>query len=161
APHGSGGNGTITVIDPGGFPLAGAPFATAGGVFAGNTTNRNALTTHGLTAAAVATALTTKSPDGGGKAVFLAALADGSVVQVHVQKGVDGLAPDGSFTPIPDISPARAESADPGVVTRAGMLFNWVPTRIAYVSDPLADRILALDLSDTPDHVMLQAAAPR
>jgi hypothetical protein len=28
------------------------------------------------------------------------------------------------------------------------MLFNWAPTRILYVSDPLANRILALDISD-------------
>src|SRR5258705_4720975 len=33
--------------------------------------------------------LLTKSPDTSGRAVFLAALADGSVAQVHVQKGVD------------------------------------------------------------------------
>src|SRR6266545_2687591 len=83
APNGSGGDGTITVIDPNGAPLAGAPSPTAGGVFAGNLTNRNAATTHGLTAGAIATALITKSPDGTGRAVFLAALADGSIVQVH------------------------------------------------------------------------------
>jgi di-heme oxidoreductase (putative peroxidase) len=159
APNGSGGDGSITVIDPGGFPLAGAPDPTAGGVFSGNVTNRSSATTHGITAGAVATALTTKSPDGGGKAVFLGALADGSVVQIHVQKGVDGLAPAGSFTAIPNISAERAESADREVVTRAGMLFNWVPTRVAFVSDPLADRILALDLTD--DGTLLKAAAPR
>jgi hypothetical protein len=36
APTGSAGDGTITVIDPSGIPLKGAPFVTAGGVFAGN-----------------------------------------------------------------------------------------------------------------------------
>jgi hypothetical protein len=148
APAGSAGDGTITVIDPSGVPLAGAPSAVAGGVFAGSLTNRSSETTHGLTAAALATALVTKSPDLSGRAVFLAALADGSVVQVHVQKGVDGLAPPGSFTPIPDIGPAAAESSDADVITRVGMVFNWVPTRIAYVTDPLANRILVVDITD-------------
>jgi hypothetical protein len=96
----------------------------------------------------VATALITKSPDLSIRAVFFAALADGSIQQVHVQKGVDQLAPPGSFTPIAGISTDAAESANPDVVTRAGMIFNWVPTRVLYVSDPLADRILALDISD-------------
>jgi hypothetical protein len=159
APAGSFGYGTITVIDPSGAPLAGAPSALAGGVFAGDLTNRNASTTHGLTAAALATALVTKSPDGSGRAVFFAALADGSVVQVHVAKGVDGLAPAGSFTPLPGITPEAVESADPDTVTRVGMVFNWVPQLILYVSDPVANRILALDISN--DGVMFQAAAPR
>ena len=147
------------MIDPGGFPLAGAPDLIAGGVFSGDLTNRNAASTHGLTAGALSTALVTKSPDGTGRAVFLAALADGSVVQVHVAKGVDGLAPPGSFKPIAGIDSHAAESADPAVVTRAGMLFNWGPTRIAYVADPLADRILALHLAD--DGVMLGIAQMR
>ena len=80
--------------------------------------------------------------------MFFAALADGSIEQVHVQKGVDQLAPPGSFTPIAGISTDAAESANPDVVTRVGMIFNWVPTRILYVTDPLANRILALDISD-------------
>src|SRR6266545_6880119 len=159
APNASGAEGTITVIDPNGAPLAGAPSATAGGVFAGNLTNRSAATTHGLTAGAIATALITKSPDGTGRAIFLAALADGSVAQVHVQKGVDGLAPPGSFTAIADITRERAESNDPAVVTRTGMLFNWVPTRSVFVTDPLADRILVFDLAD--DGTLLQAVNAR
>ena len=159
APHGSAGDGTITVIDPNGAPLAGAPSTVAGGVFAGNLTNRDAATTHGLIAGALATALVTKSPDASGRAVFLAALADGSVVQVHVQRGVDGLAAPGSFSPIADISRERAESNEAGVVTRAGMVFNWVPTRNVFVADPLADRILAFDLAD--DGVLFHAVNGR
>ena len=159
APNGAAGDGTITVIDPNGAPLAGAPDPIAGGVFAGDATNRNAATTHGLTAGALATALLTKSPDGSGRAVFLAALADGSVEQVHVAKGVDALVPSGSFAPLADISANRAESNDASAVTRVGMLFNWVPTRIAYVSDPLANRILAVDLTD--DGTLLRAANVR
>jgi hypothetical protein len=148
APNGSDAAGTLSVVDPGGFPLNGAPDPVAGGVFTGTITNRNAASIGGLTSAAVATALATKSPDLSIRAVFFAALADGSVQQVHVQKGVDQLAPPGSFTPIAGISTEAAESANPDVVTRAGMIFNWAPTRILYVSDPLADRILALDISD-------------
>jgi hypothetical protein len=159
APTGSAGDGTITVIDPNGAPLAGAPSTTAGGVFAGDLTNRNAATTHGLTAGALATALVTKSPDATGRAIFLAALADGSVAQVHVQKGVDGLTPAGSFTQIPNITRERAESTEPGVVTRTGMLFNWVPTRTVFVADPRANRILSFDLAD--DGTLLQAVNAR
>ncbi len=148
APRGDAGYGTITVIDPGGQPFKGPPDPVAGGVFAGGVTNRSAASTHGLTAPALATALLTKSPDGTGRAVFLAAVADGSVVQVHVQKGVDGMAPPASFTPLAGITSAAAESTDPDAVTRVGMVFNWVPSKVVYVTDPLANRILALDLSD-------------
>jgi len=150
APAGAAGDGTITVIDPNGAPLKGAPSAVAGGVFAGMLTNRTSATVHGLSAGAMATALITKSPDPAtnGRAVFLAALADGSVAQVHVQLGVDDLAPPGSFTALPDISPERAESNSAAVATRVGMLFNWVPTRTIFISDPLADRILVFDLID-------------
>src|SRR5204863_8365932 len=143
--------------------LAGAPNPTAGCVFAGDATNRTPGSTGGLAAGAVASALATKSPDLGIRAVFFAALANGSVVQVHVQKGVDPLAPAGAFTPIPDIGTETAESSEPRVVTRAGMLFNWVPTRILYVTDPLADRILALDINDedvTPQ-TLFSATHPR
>jgi hypothetical protein len=158
APTGSAGDGTITVNDPSGAPLAGAPSAVAGGVFAGSSTNRAPGSTTGLLAGALATALVTKSPDGSGRAVFVAALADGSVAQVHVQKGVSPLAPPGSFTPLPGISGAAAESASGDVVTRVGMLFNWVPTRVIFVTDPLADRVLALDLADDGE---LFQASPR
>jgi mono/diheme cytochrome c family protein len=159
APAGSSGPGTITILDPSGAPLAGAPDHTAGGVFTGDLTNRNASTTHGITAAAVATALVTKSPDGSGRAVFFAALADGSIVQIQTEKGVDGLVPAGTFTPIAGITPAAVESANPGTVTRVGLVFNWVPRPILYVSDPVNNQILAFDI--TNDGVMFVASAPR
>lgn len=163
APNGSEGDGTISVTDPSGVPLAGAPSAVAGGVFAGTLTNRDASTRHGLTAAAIATALATKSPDQSVRAVFFAALADGSIAQVHVQRGVDGFAPPGSFIPIRAISTTRAESADPRIVTRVGMILNWGPDRVLYVSDPLADRILALDLAneDAAPHDLFMATRAR
>jgi Di-haem oxidoreductase, putative peroxidase len=148
APSGSSGDGTISVTDPSGIGLRGGPDLTAGGVFTGTLTNRSPASIGGLTSAAVATALATKSPDLSIRAVFFAALADGSIAQVHVQKGVDRLVPPGSFTPIDGINTDAAESSDPGVVTRVGMAFNWVPTRILYVTDPHANRILALDIND-------------
>ena len=117
---------------------------------AGNLTNRNPAATDGLTTAAIATALATKSPELTipQRAVFFAALADGSIDQVHVEKGVDPLVPAGAFTPLPVITTEAAESTNPNTVTRAGMIFNWVPTRNLFVTDPLGDRILTLDLND-------------
>ena len=159
APTGAGGPGTITVLDPNGEPLAGAPFPVAGGVFSGDGTNRSSASTEGLDHGAVGTAIMTKSSDGSGKAVFLAAEADGSVVQVHVLKGVDAFAPAGTFHPLTDLSVAATQSTSPDTVTRVGMVFNWVPTRIAYVADPLGNRIVALDVSD--DGTLFLAGAPR
>jgi hypothetical protein len=158
APTGASGAGTLTVDDPSGAPLAGAPDPVAGGVFAGDLTNR-ATSTKGLDHGALATALLTKSPDGTGRAVFLAAEADGSIVQVHVQKGVDAFAPAGTFTPLPAVTVDAAQSMSRDAVTRVGLVFNWVPTRIAYVTDPLADRIVALDVGD--DGTLFSASAPR
>ncbi len=158
-PSGASGAGSITVLDPSGAPLAGAPDATAGGVFAGDATNRNSASTEGLDHAAVGTAIMTKSPDGSTKAVFAAAEADGSVVQVHVLKGVDGLAPAGTFHPLTNVSVTAAQSTNPDAITRVGVVFNWVPNRTLYVSDPLRDQIVALDLSD--DGTLFHAAAPR
>ena len=168
APNGANGEGTISVVDPSGIALAGAPDKVAGGVFASYVTNRQLSPpdpTQGLVTAAVATALATKSPDLAipQRAVFFAALADGSIAQVHVEKGVDPLVTQGSFTPIPLITAGAAESTDPNTATRVGMIFNWMPTRILYVSDPLANRILALDISDegTSAQMLFAAANPR
>ncbi|HLK90920.1 MAG TPA: di-heme oxidoredictase family protein, partial [Polyangia bacterium] len=159
APTGAGGPGTITVLDPNGEPLAGAPDATAGGVFSGDATNRNSASTEGLDHGAVATAIMTKSVDGSGKAVFLAAEADGSIVQVHVLKGVDGFAPAGTFHPLTNVTVAGTQSTAADTVTRVGMLFNWAPTRIAYVSDPLANQIVVIDVSD--NGTLFVAGTPR
>ena len=148
APNGAGGAGTITVLDPQGYPLAGAPNANAGGVFSGELTNRNADTTHGITSAALGTAILTKSPDLTGRAVFAAVLADGSVVQINVLKGVDGLAPAGTVMAAAKIDRASAESTAANVVTRKGMAFNWVPSRNLFIADPLANRVVVLDLTD-------------
>jgi hypothetical protein len=150
APNGAHGTGTITVTDPNGIGFLGAPDLAAGGVFTGDETNRVGTSSGGLTTAAVATALATKSPDllTPQRAVFFAALADGRIDQVHVEQGVDPLVTAGAFTPLPVVDTAAAESIDPDVATRVGMVFNWVPTRILYVTDPLANRILDVEISD-------------
>jgi mono/diheme cytochrome c family protein len=147
-PYGAAGVGTITVLDPQGYPLAGAPDPIAGGVFAGNQTNRSPASTHGLTSAALGTAIMTKSPDLTGRAVFAVVNADGSVVQVNVLKGVDGLAPPGTVTPLTTVDRASAESIRPNTVARAGIAFNWVPQQSLFIADPQANRLVVLDLTD-------------
>lgn len=158
APHGANGDGTITVIDQDGPPLAGAPMALAGGVFAGDATNRSLSSTHGLEGT-MATAIIHKSSDGSRRAVFAAAGADGSIVQVHVQKGVDGMVPPGTLTPITTITPEAAESNDPNTVVRVGLAFDWVPTRVLYATDPLANKVRAFDI--TADGTLFVASSPR
>lgn len=118
------GNGTETVLDPDGAPLAHAPSDRSGGVF------------DGLRAGAIANALIGASPDVTGRAVFAVATGDGALAQVHVENGVSPLAPPGTLAPLP-----RG-------VTRAGMVFNWVPDRFLYLSDPGSDAVLQLRLDD-------------
>jgi hypothetical protein len=94
APTGLDGIGTSTILDPTGIPLAGAPNPQAGGVFAGDLTPRlpTQVFPGALGRGAVGTAFLGRSPDGSGRAVFCVALADGSVIQAHTAKAVDGLA---------------------------------------------------------------------
>ncbi len=148
APSGAAGGGTITVIDPQGYPLIGGPSPVAGGVFTGTQTNRNSSSVGGLTSATLGTAILTKSPDLTGRAVFVAVGADGSVMQVHVQKGVDQLAPPGTVTPVTTLNRTTAESTDPKVIAREGVLFNWAPTRNVLIADPQANRLVVLDITD-------------
>jgi hypothetical protein len=79
------------------------------GVYFGNLTNRNVVTTPSqpqvvpgrLNTGAVGTALLGPSPDLTCKAVFAVVTADGAIVQEHTLKGLDGLAPAGTVRPIP------------------------------------------------------------
>jgi len=129
--------GIESILDPDGRPLAGAPSKLAGGVFTASLTNRVPQLVQGaMTSGALATAHLGKSPDGGGRAVFASLHADGSLIQLHAEKGVDGLAPIGTITPIRTGAP----------VTRAGMVFNWIPDPILYVTDSAANSIVALRL---------------
>ena len=148
APNGAIGMGTVTVLDPQGYPLAGPPNPLAGGVFTGNETNRNTAAPHGLTSAAVGLAIITKAPDLTGMAVYAAVEADGSVVQVNVFRGVDDLAPAGTVTPLRLVNRATAETTQPGVVVRKGVAASWVPTRNLFIADPQANSLVVLDLQD-------------
>ena len=157
APKGAAGEGSLSVVDPDGVPLANAPSDDAGGVFAGHVTNRRQttkgyassllskafnyresaqLTAGSLDHAVLGTAFLGASPDGTGLAVFATVSADGAIEQVHVQDGVDGLAPQGSVLRGTD---------DAGVI---GMAFKWNPQRVLYVCDPGRNQILALSLED-------------
>jgi hypothetical protein len=110
APFGDSGDGSSSILDPTGQPLAGAPNASIGGVYEGSLTNRNLVAIPptppkqvilgSLSAGAVGTALLGPSLDGSCKAVFAVVTADGAIVQEHTLKGLDGLAPAGTVQPL-------------------------------------------------------------
>src|SRR5262245_2004684 len=130
--------GMQSVVDPDGRPLKGAPNKVAGGIFSWTVTNRFRRMIEGsMTSGALALALVGRSPDGGGRAVFAGLHADGSLVQVHAEAGVDGLALAGTA-----FDPLRGDRA-----LGAGMVFNWVSDRILYVTDPVANSIAVLPLA--------------
>lgn len=147
APLGPSGAGSVAVTDPDGRPLAGAPSKFAGGVFVGRHTGRAPAVIPGAVTGSVGTALLGKSPDGTGRAVFAVANADGGIVQVHVEKGVDGLAPEGTVAPLRDVLPRKSDPTA-ALATRAGMVFNWVPDAILYVADPVRNALVALMLTE-------------
>jgi len=144
APHGSAGAGTLSIADPTGEPLANAFSPLVGGLFAGDVTNRPGQILPGsLDTGAIATALTGFSPDGSRRAIFAVLTADGAIAQAHTELGLDGLAPAGTVAPL-DIPP----SPDPkAAITRAGMIFNWVPDGILYVTEPSTNAIVAIRLT--------------
>jgi CxxC motif-containing protein (DUF1111 family) len=141
APGGTTGIGLESIVDPGGIPLASAPSKLGGGVFAGDLTNRpQQIVNGGLRAGAIANALLGMSPDGSRRAVFAVLTADGALVQAHAEFAVDGLAPAGTVTPI------AIGSGETARLTRAGMIFNWVPDRTLYVTDATRNVVTALSL---------------
>jgi hypothetical protein len=76
-------------------------------------------------------------------------LADGSIVQEHTGKAVDGLAPAGTISPLTGRSSDDVDDDDNrGATPRLGIIFNWAPTRILFVSEPFQNQIAALDLTD-------------
>lgn len=140
-PWGAEGPGTETIVDPDGRPLASAPDIVAGGVFTDARTNRDGQLIEGnLNQVATGTALLGRSPDGKGRAVFVVAEADGSLVQIHAELGLDGLAPAGTMAPL------SAEDLARGL--RSGTVFNWVPDRIVFAADPLRNAVTAVTLGD-------------
>ena len=139
-PLGPAGPGIHSILDPDGRPLDGAPNRDSGGVFTANLSGRKPqqVLPGMMMAGAIATVFLGKSPDGGGRAVFASLHADGSLLQLHTEYGIDGLAPPGTITPF-----GTSNSSD---IRRAGMVFNWVPDAIVYITDPMANSIVALSL---------------
>jgi hypothetical protein len=159
-PLGSEGAGVESICDVDGRPLAGAPSATGGGVFAGRTTDRapRQIVEGSMDTGAVATAFVGASPDGGGRAVFVVVNADGSVVQMHSEKGIDGLAPAGTIAPLGALGPGLAATLQP-LPTRTGVVFNWVPNAILYIADPVRNAIVALTLVDDGQVFRIEATS--
>jgi len=145
APFGADGIGTLSIDDPTGEPLANGFSPVFGGVYAGHATNQAEQTVPGsLDSGAVATALIGFSPDGSRRAVFAVLTADGALAQAHAEGGLDGLAPPGTVAPMA-IAPVPDADAP---VTRAGMIFNWVPDGILYMAEPSENAIVAVSLEE-------------
>jgi hypothetical protein len=153
APYGLAGPGTSSIDDPDGRPLKGAPNATTGGVYFDALTGRQPaqIIPGALSKGAVGTAFLGRSPDGTGRAVFSVVVADGSIVQEHTAKALDGLAPAGTIQPLVNHfwneDEAVAEHPELQVTPRLGAIINYEPTRILYVSQPFDNSIRAIDLA--------------
>jgi hypothetical protein len=152
APYGLKGPGTSTIDDPDGRPLKGAPNGRTGGVYYGDFTGRQPaqIIPGALRRAAVGTAFLGASPDGSKRAVFSVVVADGSIVQEHTGKALDGLAPIGTVEPLLEQSwgddEGEDDTKDHGLTPRLGAIVNYTPSKILYVSQPFDDSILAIGL---------------
>jgi hypothetical protein len=155
APYGLTGPGTSSIDDPDGRPLKGAPNTTTGGVYFGDLTGRQPtqIIPGALDKGAVGTAFLGRSPDGSGRAVFAVVVADGSIVQEHTAKALDGLAPAGTVQPLEDrswSSDARTEDnpehPERRLMPRLGAIVNYEPELVLYVSQPFDDSIRAIEL---------------
>jgi hypothetical protein len=158
APNGLEGMGSSTILDPTGEPLAGAPNPSLGGVYAGALTPRlpAQVIPGALYTAAVGTALLGRSPDGSTKAVFAVVCADGSIVQENTLKGLDGLAPSGTVSPLLGERWQDGDDDTRGALPRVGVLVNYSPSRILYVSEPFRNSIAVIHLTD--DGVVFRVA---
>jgi hypothetical protein len=161
APYGLEGIGSSTIDDPTGEPLAGPPNPMIGGVYGGNLTPRRPtqIIKGALNTAAVGTALLGRSPDGSTKAVFAVVTADGGIVQESTLKALDGLLPPGTISPLLGRRWDDDDNDNRGAQPRVGVLLNYSPTRILYVSEPFENAIVAIDLID--DGVVFHVAGIR
>jgi hypothetical protein len=91
-----------------------------------------------------------RSPDGSTRAVFAVVTADGAIVQEHTLKALDGLAPAGTISPLFGRRWDESDDDDDnrGAQPRVGVLLNYSPTRILYVSEPFENSIAAINLVD-------------
>ncbi len=142
------GEGWEAILDVDGRPMKG-PSALAGGVFAGVRTNRPNSHAVGLIGGSFGTTFLGTSIDGSGREVFAVVNGDGSVAQVHLEKGVDGLVFKGRIGAYSGSVRAQ-QSWGAGAVmnTRAGMLFQAEPERLLFVCDPSNDQILVYDVRE-------------
>jgi hypothetical protein len=151
APYGLDGPGSSSITDPDGRPLKGAPNPTTGGVYFGNLTGRQPaqIIPGALSKAAVGTALLGRSPDGSGRAVFAVVVADGSIVQEHTEKALDGIAPPGTVQPLANQSWPDDDAGHPErrVLPRLGAIVNYAPHFTLYVSQPFDDSIKAIEVT--------------
>jgi hypothetical protein len=156
APYGLDGPGSSSIDDPDGRPLKGAPNSRTGGVYFGDITGRQPtqIIPGAMNRAAVGTAFLGRSPDGSGRAVFCAVIADGSIVQQHTGKGLDGLAPADTVQPLANRSWEHglddcedAEHPERSVTPRLGAIVSYKPNLILYVSQPFDNSIKAITLT--------------
>ena len=151
APYGLEGPGSSSITDPDGRPLKGAPSPRTGGVYFGNLTGRQPaqVIPGALSQAAVGTALLGRSPDGTGRAVFAVVVADGSIVQEHTEKALDGLAPPGTVQPLANRSWPDHDASHPErrVLPRLGAIVNYAPHFVLYVSQPFDNSIKAIEVT--------------
>jgi hypothetical protein len=120
-----------------------------GGVYAGALTNRQPQVIPGaLNTGAIGTALLGRSPDGSTKAVFAVVCADGSIVQEHTLLGLDGLAGSGTVNAVLAGRWDDDEDNEEHRLSRAGVLLNYSPSRILYVSEAATNSIAAIGLTD-------------
>jgi hypothetical protein len=102
-----------------------------------------------LNRGAVGTAFFGRSPDGSSGAVFSVVLADGSLVQEHTAKNVDGLAGlVGTVRPLLGRNWNDGDDEGGGTTPRLGVILNYRPTRILYVSELFDNTIAVLHLAD-------------
>jgi hypothetical protein len=148
APNGLDRPGTSSIDDPDGRPLKGAPNTTTGGVYFGGLTGRQPtqVIPGSLSRGAVGTAFLGHSPDGSTRAVFAVVVADGSIVQEHTGKALDGLAPAGTVLPLVGRSWGHEDDDERGVTPRLGAIVNYTPSIVLYVSQPFDDSIRAIGL---------------
>jgi hypothetical protein len=147
APYGLDGPGSSSIADPDGRPLKNAINPVTGGVYFDDLTGRQPtqVIPGALNTAAVGTALLGRSPDGSTRAVFAVVTADGSIVQEHTAKALDGIAPPGTVQPIVNRSwPHAHGGAD--VLPRFGALVSYAPELLLYVSQPFDNSIKAIHL---------------
>jgi hypothetical protein len=150
APYGLNGPGSSSIADPDGRPLNNALNPSTGGVYFDDVTGRSPtqVIPGAISRAAVGTALIGRSPDGSGRAVFAVVVADGSVVQEHTVKALDGIAPARTVQPLVHRSWEQDKGhRGPVSLPRLGVVMSYAPELILYVSQPFDDSIKIIKLA--------------